>query len=325
MSPLNAFKQCILVVMFFTLASPMQMWGGYQSWVGPTGNDSEFCNPAGPCASFQGAFYSVILFNATPTVEVTALNSGSYGGGGLVLNAGENVAKLFTVDGGEGNVSCITAQNIIIGQTGGENTTYGSGSIVTLRNLTMYGENFSGPAIQLGPNSNGLTLIIEGCKIYGYTPGSGIGVIDCQNEANVIIKDTIIEGNNGNAIMLSTGGTASLSKVAIKNNSGIALYVSDGTTVDISDSVITLNTGPALISSGESSVINCVNNIVTSNLAAIGVESSGLVRISNNDIYNNDLFIDYIDETGEVITANNNRTGGNGVSPAPPTGSITIQ
>ena len=74
-----------------------------------------------------------------------------------------------------------------------------------------------------------------------------------------------------------------------------------------------------------------MGNVLTSNglihdSAALGVVNSALIRISNNDIYNNYGFIDYLDQTGaKVITANDNRTGSNGVAPQNPNGSIQIQ
>ena len=157
-----------------------------------------------------------------------------------------------------------------------------------------------------------------------------MGVIDYgdANLGNLIIKDTIIESNYGDAITIHSNSNVSLSRLAIKGNHGNGLNVlsdrSAGAIVDISDSVITQNSGNAISSSGNGTTINCVGNVITSNeTAAINVQMSGLVRISNNDIYNNESFIISTDETGEVETANNNRSGGNGSGA--PTGSILIQ
>ena len=302
------------------------MWGGNQGWVSGTGIDTTPCTIGAPCATFQQAFNNLVTTLAA--FEVTALDSGSYGS--LQINAGFNNAKAFTIDGGEGNIACITAQNIVIGNDGEE---FGPGSIVLIRNLTMYGENFIGPAIQLGAKSNGVTVIIENCKIYDYAPSIGSGVIDCKNPANLIIKNTIIEGNNGDAIIVNvpSGGYFSFSELAIKQNSGNALNIGgSGALVDLNNSIITQNSGSAIIASGANNSVNSLSNVFTSNglgnsVPVIVVSNSALVRISNNDIYNNWAFIGYEDQTGQVLTANDNRTGSNGATPTNPTGSIQIQ
>ena len=328
------FRQSILMIGFFILTLPIQMYGGFQGWVSGTGVDTGFCGTGTPCATFQNAFYN--LWVNSPNFEVTAIDSGSYGGGGLTINAGVNVAKAYTIDGGEGNLACLTAQQIVIG---GGGVNYAPGSIVLLRNLTLYGEGFAGAAIQLGSLSAGLTLIIENCRIYDYSPAEGIGVIDCQNPANLIIRNTIIEGNNGDAIIVNATGERyfSFNELAIKQNNGNAISIVGsgdpiGTPlVDISNSVITQNGGHAVFASGSNTSVNCLGNVLTSNglihdSAALGVVNSALIRISNNDIYNNYGFIDYLDQTGaKVITANDNRTGSNGVAPQNPNGSIQIQ
>jgi len=323
MNSLNAFRQRISMVGFLTLALPMQMWGGNNTWISGNGNDGSSCTYAGPCSTFTYA--SQIAFqNNSGSGEVFVLNPGVYD---TTTYVGMNWGKSQTWDGGDGNLATIIGTNITIGISSSSSGFPGftSSNVFILRNLTLIGEGFAGPAIQVGSFFNGATLIIENCKIYGFAPPSGTGIIDCSGGGDVIIKNTIIESNDGDAINVFSSGNVSLSDLAIKNNTGNGLNISAGAVVDISNSVITQNTGTAILAAGSGTVINCVNNVLTSNAAAIGVGTNALVRISNNDIYNNTTFIDYVDDTGLVNTGNNNRTGSNGSSPTSPTGSITLQ
>jgi|GEM_PF-4604488 len=329
MSSLIAYRQRIPAVLFLTLALPMQMWGGNNTWISGNGSDSTNCPYTAPCATFTYA--SQIAFDTnSANGEVFVLNPGVYDTGNM--GVGINWGKSQTWDGGEGNLATIIAGNITLGtfESSSGFPGYTSENVFILRNLTLIGEGFAGPAIQVGQFFNGATLIIENCKIYGFAPPSGTGVIDCSGGGDVIIKNTVIESNTGDAIQVYSsgelaGGNVSLSQLAIKNNTGNGLNISAGAIVDISDSVITQNSDAAIVVNGSGSVVNCVSNVITSNGTAITVGTSGVVRISNNDIYNNTQFIDYLDDSGQVNTANNNRTGSNGSSPLSPTGSITIQ
>ncbi len=323
MNSLNAFKQRISMVAFFALALPMQMWGSNNTWISGNGADGTACPYSTPCSTFTYA--SQVAFDTnSANGEVFVLNPGVYD----TSNAeGINWGKSQTWDGGDGNLATIVGANITIGIFSSPSGLPGftSSNVFILRNLTLIGEGFAGPAIQVGSFFNGATLIIENCKIYGFAPTSGTGIIDCSGGGDVIIKNTIIESNAGDAINIFSSGNVSINGVAIKNNTGNGLNISAGAVVDISDSVITQNTGTAILAAGSGTVINCLNNVLTSNTTAIGVGTSALVRISNNDIYNHTTFIDYVDNTGLVNTANNNRTGSNGSSSTPPTGSITLQ
>jgi hypothetical protein len=323
MNSLNPFRHRIPIVAFLALALPMQMWGGNNTWISGNGMDGNPCTNSSPCATFTYAS-QIAYNNNSANGEVFVLNPGVYD---TTTAEGINFGKSQTWDGGDGNLATIVGINITIGISFSSEGLPGftSSNVFILRNLTLIGEGFAGPAIQVGSFFNGATLIIENCKIYGFAPPSGTGVIDCSGGGNVIIKNTIIESNVGDAINIFSSGNVSLSELAIKNNTGNGLNISAGAVVDISDSVITQNTGTAILAAGSGTTINCVNNVLTSNATAIGVGTSALVRISNNDIYNNTSFIDYIDDTGLVNTANNNRTGSNGSSPTSPTGSITLQ
>ncbi len=319
-------RQCSLGFLFITALSPMNIWASNNTWISASGMDGNPCSNASPCASFTYA--SLVAYeNDSANGEVFVLNPGVYDSS---TNDGINWGKSQIWDGGEGNLATIVGTNIMLATSSTGGSGFNSGNVFILRNLTLIGEGFAGPAIQVGQYFNGATLIIENCKIYGFAPPSGTGVIDCSGAGPVIIKNTIIESNTGDAIQIySSGGpnegNASLSLLSIKNNTGNGLNISAGTVVDISDSVITQNGGTAILVNGTGTIVNAVSNVITSNSNAIGVGTSGLVRISNNDIYNNTQFIDYIDDTGLVDTANNNRAGSNGSTPAVPTGSILIQ
>ena len=325
MSSFFPLRQRILGVILTTAFSPMMMWGGNNAWISGDGLDGGSCQYSSPCASF-GYASQLVVDNNPAKGEIFVLNPGVYaayspdsiGGGVGPINGG----KSQTWDGGEGNLATIVGNNIPIAIGSGG---FNSSNVIILRNLTLIGENFIGPAIQTGTFFNGATLIIENCKIYGYSPSAGTGIIDCRGGGPVIIKDTIIESNAGDAIIVSGVGNVSLSRLAIKNNAGNGVNISGGAVVDISDSIITQNTGSAILAAGDGTVINCINDVLTSNGVAIETGNMGIVRISNNDIYNNTDFIQYDDDTGVVNTANNNRVGSNGSSPMSPTGSITIQ
>lgn len=327
MSSFFPFRHKILMILFLTTTLPTIIWSN-TAWISGSGIDTDDCPFDSPCATFNYASFKAYNQNSSTTNngEVFVIGPALYNS---ELITQLNEGKSQTWDGGEGNLATIVGQGIRIA-TGerGSGRAYLSTDTIILRNLTMIGNNYNGAAIQVGSYFNGATLIIENCKIYGYAPATNTGVINCQGSSssiNLIIKDTIIESNKGDAIIINSIGNVSLSRLTIKHNSGNALNVTKGAIVDISNSVITQNSETAILCVVSGATVNCVSNIITSNGTAFGVESSGLIRISNNDIYNNGDFIDYLDESGQVLTANDNRVGSNGSSPESPTGSIVLQ
>lgn len=299
----SGFKTIIPFFLGITMIAANANAQNDQSWVSATGDDANPCSRTAPCQTFRGA-----LPKTKSGGEIVPLNPGSYG---ALNSVSSPISKSITIDGGETFAGILTTSN-----SGGIVVQAGPNDVVILRSLSI-SETFIvnvGDGIQF---VSGKALIVENCKISGYQ-----NAIHMKGGGHLVVRNTIIENNQSGILIDSTVNFApvSLYNLAIRDNTGDALNASAGI-VDICNSIITQNTGAAVLGQG-TSTLNCVNNFLTANGTGIQATSGALIRISNNDIYDNGIGIN---NSGTIATANNNRIKGNGASVGAPTISIHTQ
>lgn len=271
----------------------------FRTWVSATGDDVNFCDRNNPCKTFEGA-----QANTAAGGEIDVLDPGNF--------KSVNIIRSLTIDG-TGNFASIVVSTATYGINVSADPT---NDVVILSNLTIDGLGKGTDGILF---SSGKTLIIENCKIFGWQNG-----IHVTGGSNLVVRNTTFENNSSNGVLIDSSvgnsANASLCGLALKDNgNGINAFAG---IIGICNSLITQNSGVAIWGQGSGTTLNCVNNFLTSNGTAIQAASGALIRISNNDIYNNGVALN---NSGTIATANNNREGGNGPSVGAPAISINIQ
>ena len=272
--------------------------------------DTNACTRSAPCATFQGA-----LANTASGGVITALDAGDYG---PVTVTSQSV----TIDGTGANVS------LVVSNFSGSavNISAGTNNTVILRHLAItnvrVGDNFNN-----GVSLNSGNLIVDDCKISGFT-SSGLLL---NSSGNSVVENTTITVC-GSGILTSGMGLVSLRNVTLQGNRyGLD---AEGGPVDISHSQITQNSSYGLFAyggSGSSGTLSASDCMVSGNSTGVFAANGGLIRLTNNDIFNNMTGIDNnssgkVDATtGTVSTTGNNRKAGNATPGAPTPGRVIAQ
>jgi len=292
-----ALKAIVVLVasMVFTSIAQAQMTQTFVS--AQMGDDSNDCNLAKPCRTFNHAVNQV---NAGG--EVTALDSGDY----LPFT----ISKSVTVQAAPGVYAGITstvgpAVVITSGATGG---------VVVLRGLTL-----NGLGGNLGISSqHQVTLQVENCVINGF---SNIGIIFLGGQ--LFVKDTVVRNSGSHGINLTSASfkiTASIDHCQLEKNSLTGLFVaingSETMKVTVRDTLSAGNgVGFNLLTSpsGTPAELNLENCVATNNGEGIHSERIGaIVRVSNSTITNNSIIGLLGTAGGSLISRGNNTVEGNG-------------
>jgi hypothetical protein len=289
---LNAFA-----FLAFTLAlSSAAQAQATRTWVSGVGDDVNPCSRTAPCKTFAGA-----ISKTAAQGEINTLDPGGYGT--------VTITKSITIDG-QGTMASILAagtNGVIVNdsQTATPNT-----SIVVLRNLSINGAGSGFDGVRF---LSGRRVHIENCQIFGFrgngTNSDGIEVNPSTGtNFNLVVKNTSIHDNTGDGIRQSTAiGTlnASYDNLLLSNNNN-GLNATGGT-ANISQSVIDGSVGSGLtVSNG--SVLNAVDNRVTSNGTGINCASPSSARISRNSVTRNTTGVA---GNGSIQSFGNNEVIGN--------------
>ena len=149
---------------------------------------------------------------------------------------------------------------------------------------------------------------------------------------NLYVQDTTItrggSANNTTGIKLNTTTgllLATLDNVRLEGLT-VGLDVLANSRVTISNSVVSGNLQNGILAGNATSVINVEGTQVSFNeLVGVNASVSGsLIRLANNEIYNNSTGIS-IAAGATVSSAGNNRVAGNGASAAPNGAAIPLQ
>ncbi len=290
------------------------------TWVSGSGNDSNTCTFASPCATFAGA-----LAKTTAGGMITAKDAGDFGP--------VSIAQSVTIDGA--NLGSIT----YTGSTGGNVINITAAVNVTVQNLTINGLGSANYGINV---ESGGTVIVDNCRIMNITEigiyfagagnltvensriesinsGGDVGIYIAANAAeNVVVRNTVIDAspvsgeNYGFYVYAGTGPVkASLQNVTIMGAGSEAVYVQSGVT-EITGSVLTQSSAGVIASNG--STISVASSMITANTTGVCSNASSKIRLDNNDIYDNTTAIGACG--GIVKTSTTNKTSGTIAIPA---------
>jgi len=275
-----------------------------RTWVSGVGDDANPCSRTAPCKTFAGA-----ISKTAAGGEISVLDPGGFG----VVT----ITKAITING-DG-----TLAGILSAGTNGIIINAGVNDNVVIRNISING---------IGTGINGIrflagkSLTVDSCTISGFTTrgidmtvgpttklfvrhtritngATGIFLTSSAGQAQAMLEDVHLTGLT-NGIEGSNNGRATISNSVISGNSGSGVLVSGSVTsrANLEGSQVSLN---------DVNGINCNS-------------SNGIIRISNDEIYNNGTGITSIGGC-TVETAQNNRNAGNGVAGAPSVVIVPVQ
>jgi len=244
------------------LTLPMAFAQNDRSWVSSTGSDSNACTRIAPCATFAGA-----LGNTNSGGEIDVVDPGGYGPVGI----GQSV----TIDGG--------GMGYILGNAFTDFAIWVTASNVTIRNLTLSqtvgAGNFYG--IWAGPTSG--IVNISNVQVSNF----GAGVL-AQGAGPVTIVDSRIQGNHfGVLLNLNNVNNVMIRNSIISGNNVAGVFVSPGTVT--LDGVLVTNCGTGVSVGGNSAAGTVLlrNSTIMGNSTGLTALLGSIVSFVNNAIYNN--------------------------------------
>ena len=269
-----------------------------RTWVSGVGDDVNPCSRTAPCKTFAGA-----ISKTAAGGEISALDPGGFGG--------VTITKAITIDGGGGQV----ASALSAGATNAILVNAGPNDRVVLRNITMTGA---------GTGTNGVnflagkSLMIDGCKIQGYT-GTGIK-FEPATFSNLLVVDTTVTDCDVAALSASTGGPENRVSLlrSTFSDSGLGVKAGPFTQVSLISSVVSNNSGGGVIATGNNLALAVVDRSVVSNNDTFGVkaEANGIVLLSNSTInFNSGNGLMFV-TGGQIFTNAQNTVAGNSGSSA---------
>lgn len=274
-----------------------------RTWVSGVGDDVNPCSRTAPCKTFAGA-----ISKTAEGGEIDALDPAGYG----TLT----ITKAMTVDGGTGsgwasvlNSGGISGFNVNI-TTG----THVSDAVIILRNITIQGAS-QAPTLG-GLNGinliKGAQLIVEKCFIENQT-GTGINESSLATTTVLRVNDCFFDNTNiGIALTTSVGTSAAHIDGCRFNALTGGIKTTSNAFATVRDCYFAQTTGAnggVLANTG--CQINVVNSVFARN--SIGANlGGGIIRLSNNDFYDNATGI----SGGTAESANNNRFRNNAIDGA---------
>jgi Right handed beta helix region len=227
------------------------------TFVASYGSDSNVCSFLEPCATFQYALSQTVSGG-----EITAIDSDGFGS--LVITQSVTVTA---APGTEANVPPVSGGSSIV--------INGSGINVTLRNLTINGEEQGYNGIEIDQAMN---VTVTNCTITNfYDPpdsgnaGNGIWVNPNESGLNNLTVTNSLTANNGYAGIYILGN-ALIDNVVVTGNTqyGILNFQGGDQTVAIANSFISQNDVGVIIE-GWSMTTSIDNTVITGN--DIGIEA----------------------------------------------------
>ena len=271
-----------------------------RTWVSGVGDDANPCSRTAPCKTFAGA-----ISKTATGGEINVLDPGGFGA--------VTITKAITISGG-GELA-----SVLVSGTNGIVVSAGPADMVIFRNIEING---------IGTGINGIrvlsagTVMVDHCQIYGFT-GNAIDV-SVTNPVKILVQDSTFSGTGGSSggvVLEGTSGpgpvTALLKNVSIQGT-GTAVHTYRGH-IDVIRSTFQGNAYGALAELGS---INIDDSMFSYNGTALQAMPTASVRMSNLDIFNNDVGIG--SGGGTVLSAGNNRKLDN-TTPGNPTGTYLMQ
>jgi hypothetical protein len=289
---------CLLAALaaVVSLSSPTQAQIANQKYTSPTGTGNT-CSASAPCS-----LGTAIDLLGAGTI-VSCINGGFF-------NSGQIFFSSLTID-------CPGAVLTTSGAPVLHLTGHGT-QVVILRNLTFDGgPQFDAPFITV---DGGATLIIENCKFQNIANGNAIAIqfLPAEPAAQLIIRDSVFANNGiapgtggGLQVAPAAGGSASVRLERVSFDFNVTSLVLSGpvNATMINSTVQASRSNGVLVGSG--ATLDIKDSTLMYNVgAAVSVSSGGTLRLSNNDIKDNQIGIKNSD--GHAFTYSNNAVFGNG-------------
>ena len=270
-----------------------------RTWVSGVGDDVNPCSRTAPCKTFAGA-----ISKTAEGGEIDALDPAGYG----TLT----ITKAITVDGGTGsgwasvlNTGGISGFNVNV--TGG---THVNDAIVLLRNITVNGASQS-PS---GGGTNGINyikaaqLIVENCFFQHQTTN---GINETLATSGLLRVYNCFFDNTNIGVTVTTSAGTSAAHIDGCRFSALTggIKTTSNAFVNVRDCYFAQTTGAnggVLANTG--CQINVINSIFARNSIGANI-GGGIIRLSNNDFYDNASGI----SGGTAESANNNRFRNNAI------------
>ena len=269
----------VAVSMFSTILSAQAS----RTWVSGVGDDANPGSRTAPCKTFAGA-----ISKTAAGGEINVLDPGGFGA--------VTITKAITIDGTD------TEAGVLVSGTNGIVVNAGTNDVVVLRNL-----DFNGLGTGLDGISflGGKALIIDNCRIYGFTNG-----IHCSNstQANLVISNSQIYNCSGTGLALYGPINSSVTHSSFNQMGANGIVVESTSLLTMSNCTIANNTSTGLFCYGASVQIQADSCDIAQNLYGI-TSQAGTVRISNCTVTGNHSA--YRLTGGTVFTYGDNRVTGN--------------
>jgi Right handed beta helix region len=296
------FKFPVLAVIFFLGSVAMAGAQASRTWVSGVGDDANPCSRTAPCKTFDGA-----ISKTAAGGEINALDPGGFGA--------VTITKAITIDGGG------TFASVLVSGTHGIVVSAGAADVVTIRNVTINGNNTGLNGIHF---VSGAALHVERCEIFGFA-GMGIDA-EPAGGSMMYVLDTVLRNNDNGGILIHPGAYLGglLDRVRLDGN-WYGVRAENNANVTIRDSVAAGNSshGFHAFSTGGGVLINLENSMAVNNSGA-GVATSGAaagISISNTTIMSNAQGINTsaegLGQRGNVYSFGNNKIIGNATDGAP--------
>jgi hypothetical protein len=289
------------LVLTVLLAAPAAQAQATRTWVSGVGDDANPCSRTAPCKTFAGA-----ISKTAAGGEISVLDPGGFG----VVT----ITKAITING-DG-----TLAGILSAGTNGIIINAGVNDNVVIRNVSING---------VGTGINGIrflagkSLTLDNVTISGFTT-RGVDM-SMAATAKLVARNTRITNGATGIFITTTVGTAQASLEDV-HLTGLTtgLDVSTNGRATISSSVISGNSSNGIVASQGSARINVDACQLTFNdgTAIFANASGAIIRISNNEIVNNNTGISIL-AGATVQSAGNNRDEGN-IGTVAPNGTMTV-
>jgi hypothetical protein len=304
-------KKIIVSAVCLLLAASAASGQASRTWVSGVGDDANPCSRTAPCKTFAGA-----ISKTAAKGEISVLDPAGYGA--------VTITKSITINGTN------TLAGILAAGTNGIIINALATDTVIIKNISIEGFGTGINGIRM---LNGGVLHVEGVEINGFAQ-KGIS-IETTSASQVFIKDSFIRNNRqaaGGGILIAPGATGSVTGTidnVRSNNNLFGLKVQDRVNISVRncDFSNNENNGVLATSTTAAAVINLETCVLSTNrnagLNSSGVQSFGansIIRLSNVDIFNNDIGINPA-SGGSIVSFQNNRVTQN-TSTFPPTATV---
>lgn len=259
------------VLIALLLVAPLSFAQATRTWVSGVGDDANPCSRTAPCKTWAGA-----ISKTASGGEIDALDPGGFGS--------VTITKPITLDGGAGQTASILASGVngvIV------SITAGTAGPVILRNLSI-----NGAGVTLGTNgvrvlsSLAHPVMVEHCVIMNFSV-TGIDVA-ASADIGLTVRDTSFV-NAATGVLLENGGGNAFGTMF---NSSVTGSATAGATVT------------------NNNILNIESSMFSNNPGTALLPTSGVIRVSNVDLFNNGLGAGT--GAGTIASAGNNRKAGNG-------------